>query len=90
MKKILLSAIERSRTTFSLLAVILIVGIGSRMTIPVEAGPDVSIPVILVTVPHEGISPKDADAVKKIYLNPGISQRLRDMRTARERTLLSR
>ncbi|HIG40811.1 MAG: efflux RND transporter permease subunit [bacterium] len=53
--------IDRSRTIISLLCVILLAGFVSYKTIPLEAKPDVSIPIIIVTVPHEGISPQDAE-----------------------------
>jgi multidrug efflux pump len=45
----------------SLLAVIIIAGIVAYRTIPIEANPDVSVPVIVITVPHEGISPQDSE-----------------------------
>tara|TARA_R110002073_G_scaffold5313_2_gene32912 strand:+ start:6447 stop:9554 length:3108 start_codon:yes stop_codon:yes gene_type:complete len=41
--------------------VILLAGFVSYSNIPLESNPDVSVPVIVVTVPHEGISPEDAE-----------------------------
>jgi multidrug efflux pump len=41
--------------------VILVVGLISWITIPVESNPDVSVPIFIITVPHEGISPEDAE-----------------------------
>ncbi|MDZ7684598.1 MAG: efflux RND transporter permease subunit [Gammaproteobacteria bacterium] len=55
------TAIQRSRTTLSILVVILLIGWISWLSIPIESNPDVSVPVIIVTVPHEGISPEDAE-----------------------------
>ena len=53
--------IGRSRTVVSVLVVILLAGLASYNNIPLEANPDVSVPVIIVTVPHEGISPEDSE-----------------------------
>ncbi|MBD3647881.1 MAG: efflux RND transporter permease subunit, partial [Pseudomonadales bacterium] len=55
------TAINRARTVLSLLVVIMLMGLFSWLTIPVESNPDVSVPVFIVTVPHEGISPEDAE-----------------------------
>lgn len=53
--------IGRSRTVLSVLVVILLAGLVSYNNIPLESNPDVTVPVIVVTVPHEGISPEDAE-----------------------------
>ncbi len=53
--------VKRSRTVLSLLVVILLAGMLAYNSIPLESNPDVSVPVIIVTVPHEGISPEDAE-----------------------------
>ncbi|MFN3238174.1 MAG: efflux RND transporter permease subunit [Pseudomonadales bacterium] len=53
--------IGRSRTVLSVLVVILLAGLASYSNIPLESNPDVSVPVVIVTVPHEGISPEDAE-----------------------------
>ena len=45
----------------SLLAAIMFAGVASFISIPVESDPDVSVPVIVVQVPHEGISPEDSE-----------------------------
>ena len=52
---------SRSRTVLSVLVVILLAGFVSYNNIPLESNPDVTVPVIVVTVPHEGISPEDAE-----------------------------
>jgi multidrug efflux pump len=51
--------IDRSRTTISLLALVLIVGIYAYRHIPVETTPDIATPYISVTVVLEGVSPQD-------------------------------
>lgn len=55
------TAVNRSRTVVSLLVAIMLLGMFSYATIPLESNPDVSVPVFIVTVPHEGISPEDAE-----------------------------
>ncbi|MBL4680445.1 MAG: efflux RND transporter permease subunit [Pseudomonadales bacterium] len=55
------SFIDRTRTILSLMCVVLLAGFVSYSTIPLESNPDVNVPVIVVTVPHEGISPQDAE-----------------------------
>ena len=55
------AAIDRSRTVLSIMAVMFLAGLIAYLTIPIEANPDVQVPVIIITVPHEGISPEDAE-----------------------------
>lgn len=45
----------------SLLVAIVFAGVMSYMAIPVEMDPDVPIPVIIIVIPHEGISPEDSE-----------------------------
>ncbi|MBV1876281.1 MAG: efflux RND transporter permease subunit [Pseudomonadales bacterium] len=53
--------IDRSRTILSLMTVIILAGLVSYATIALEAKPDVAVPIIVITLPHEGISPQDAE-----------------------------
>lgn len=55
------AAIERSRTVLLLLVVIMFMGIVAYSSIPVESRPDVSVPIIVITLLHEGISPEDSE-----------------------------
>ena len=55
------AAFNRSRTVLAILALLLISGFISYNTIPKEAEPDVAIPIIYVSMSHEGISPEDAE-----------------------------
>ena len=55
------AAIRRSRTTLLLMAMVVIAGIVARIAIPIEAAPNVEVPVFLIAVPHEGISPEDSE-----------------------------
>ncbi len=52
---------SRSRTVMTILVVSVIAGLGSYLGIPKEADPDIPIPFVLVTIPHQGISPLDAE-----------------------------
>jgi len=61
MKNLINAAFDRSRTVLALLVLILISGTISYTTIPKEAEPDVAIPIIYVSMRHEGISPEDAE-----------------------------
>lgn len=54
-------AFARSRTAILLLLFILVSGGMAYQTIPKEADPDVAIPMIYVSISHEGISPEDAE-----------------------------
>ena len=57
MSSYIATCIGRSRTIISLLVVIMLTGVASYIAIPIESEPDVTVPVIVVTIPHEGISP---------------------------------
>lgn len=61
MNSIIDAAIARNRTTLLILFMVLLAGVISRLSIPVEASPNIEIPIIIVTVPHEGISPEDSE-----------------------------
>lgn len=61
------AAIERSRTTLLALALILVAGGFAYVGIPKEADPDVNIPIVYVSLKHEGISPEDAE---RLLLKP--------------------
>ena len=55
------AAFSRPRVVILLLLAILVSGIASYQTIPKESNPDVPIPIIYVSMVHEGISPEDAE-----------------------------
>ena len=54
------AAVSRSRTTLLLMLMVLIAGGVARAVIPIESTPQVDVPILMVVVPHEGISPEDA------------------------------
>ena len=61
MTTIIDTCIERSRPVLLILCLILVAGSVSYITIPKEADPDIAIPIIYVSIGHEGISPEDAE-----------------------------
>lgn len=61
MYKIIDAAFSRHRTMIMLLAFLVISGIVAYISIPKESEPDVPIPIIFVSMNHDGISPDDAE-----------------------------
>ena len=55
------AALGRARTVILVLALVLIAGTVAYVEIPKESEPDVAIPIIYVSMTHEGISPEDAE-----------------------------
>jgi multidrug efflux pump len=49
----------RSRATVSLVVLVLLAGVLSRATMPIEVNPNVTVPAAIVMVRHDGISPED-------------------------------
>ncbi len=61
MRTIIDFALSHTRMTLLSFLLILIAGAHSYVTIPKESEPDINIPIIYVSIPHEGISPEDAE-----------------------------
>lgn len=76
------AALSRTRTMMVLLVFILIAGVGTYITIPKESSPDITIPIIYVSVGHQGISPTDAE---RLLVRP-IEQELRSIEGVKEMT----
>lgn len=57
--KFLNLVVDHSRATLSIMLLILVAGAGSRLSMPVELNPNVTLPVVMVMVRHDGISPED-------------------------------
>ena len=51
--------VEHSRATLSIMLLVLVAGAGSRLSMPVELNPNVTLPVVMIMVRHDGISPED-------------------------------
>ena len=75
-------AMLRSRTVVLSLLVVLIGGVIAYATIPKEAEPDIEIPIIYVSIVHEGISPEDAE---RLLVRP-MEQELRSIEGVKEMT----
>jgi len=52
--------VNHTRATLSIMLLILVAGAMSRVSMPVEMAPNVTLPVVMVMVRHDGISPEDA------------------------------
>jgi multidrug efflux pump len=74
------AAVGHSRTVLGSLVLILIAGIYAFVDIPKEADPDVNIPIIYVSMSHEGISPEDAE---RLLIRP-MEQELRAIEGVKE------
>lgn len=59
-------AIERRTTVFVLLGIITLTGLYSYAVLPRESEPEVVIPLIMVTVAYEGVSPEDMETLVTI------------------------
>ncbi len=75
-------AFSRARTTISTLVLLLIAGAVAYVEIPKEAAPDINIPLIIVRVMHEGISPEDAETllIRPLELELRSIEGLKEMR----------
>lgn len=76
------SAMSRSRTVVLSLLVVLIGGLVAYNTIPKEAEPDIEIPIIYVSIAHDGISPEDSE---RLLVRP-MEQELRSIEGIKEMT----
>jgi multidrug efflux pump len=80
MNAIIDAAIERSRTVISTLVLILVAGIYAYVDIAKEADPDINIPIIYVSMTHEGISPEDGE---RLLIRP-MEQEMRTIEGVKE------
>ncbi|MBX2880799.1 MAG: efflux RND transporter permease subunit [Granulosicoccus sp.] len=60
MNSLINAAFERHRTVLMVLLFLLAAGVAAYINIPKESEPDVPIPIIYVSMSHDGISPDDA------------------------------
>ena len=74
------SAMTRSRTVTLSLLVVLVGGLVAYNTIPKEAEPDIEIPVVYISITHDGISPEDSE---RLLVRP-IEQELRSIEGIKE------
>lgn len=76
------TTLHRGRTVLMVLALILITGTVSYVTIPKEASPDVTVPFVYVSMHHEGVSPEDGE---RLLIRP-MEQELRGLDGLKEMT----
>ena len=55
------SAIERSRTTMLMMGVVILCGLLARAALPIANDPHIELPLFVVGIIHEGISPEDSE-----------------------------
>ncbi len=53
--------LRRPRAVLAFMAMMLVAGVYSYLTIPKEARPDIQVPVFYVSIPLQGVSPEDAE-----------------------------
>ncbi|MDD1794183.1 efflux RND transporter permease subunit [Enterovibrio sp. ZSDZ42] len=85
MKTLIDASLARTRTMVTLLLFLFVAGVYTYQTIPKESDPDITIPVIYVSVSHEGISPEDAE---RLLVRP-IEQELRSIEGIKEMTAIA-
>lgn len=75
-------AFHHARTTISTLLLLLIAGSVAYEDIPKEAEPDINIPLVIVRVMHEGISPEDSESllIRPLELELRSVEGLKEMR----------
>ncbi|HBP79114.1 MAG TPA: hypothetical protein DD685_09695, partial [Halomonas sp.] len=61
MRQLINAALTHTRTTLLLLVGLLLAGTAAWQAIPKEANPDVTIPIIYVSLALEGVSPEDGE-----------------------------
>lgn len=78
-------ALDFRTTVFVLILIIVIVGMNSYRRLPLEAAPDVEIPIILVHTVYPGVAPVD---IEKLITNP-IERELKDLSNVKKLTSTS-
>ncbi len=74
------AALAHARTVLASLVLILVCGAYAYVQIPKEADPDINIPIIYVSMAHDGISPEDAE---RLLIRP-MEQELRTIEGVKE------
>ena len=61
MNNLIYAALTRTRTVLMMFVLLIVAGTVTYINIPKESNPDVPIPIIYVSIVHDGISPEDAE-----------------------------
>ena len=80
MNRVIDAAVSRARPVLLVLTLVLVAGSIAYVTIPKESDPDIAIPIIYVLIPHDGISPEDAE---RLLVRP-MEQELRSVEGLKE------
>ncbi|WP_297796485.1 efflux RND transporter permease subunit [uncultured Marinobacter sp.] len=80
MRTLIFAALDRSRTSLLTLTFLILGGIAAFYSIPKEANPDVTIPMIYISMTLEGISPEDGE---RLLVRP-MEQELRSLEGIKE------
>lgn len=75
-------ALDHSRTVLMIFVLLIVSGVVTYITIAKEANPDINIPVIYVSIVHDGISPEDAE---RLLVGP-MERELRGIEGVKEMT----
>ena len=51
--------VDHARATLSIMLLVLFAGTMARIALPVEVNPNVTLPLVMIMVRHDGISPED-------------------------------
>ncbi|MFH7587176.1 efflux RND transporter permease subunit [Oceanimonas smirnovii] len=82
MRALIHAAVYRSRATLLFFILLLLGGVGAYQVIPKEANPDVTIPMMYVSMALEGISPEDGE---RLLVRP-MEQELRTLEGVKKMT----
>lgn len=82
MQSLIEAALGHARTVLMILALVLVSGTVAYIDIPKESDPDVAIPIIYVSIPHDGISAEDAE---RLLVRP-MEKELRSIEGVKEMT----
>ena len=80
--RVIETAMQRSRTVMMSLMVIMVAGVMTYINVPKEAEPDLNIPLIYVSMTHDGISPEDGE---RLLIRP-MEQEIRTIEGIKEMT----
>ena len=70
----MIATLVKHRAAVSLMVIcIILFGLGTYRSLPREASPDVKVPVVLVTTPYIGVSPKDIETLITIPIENELS-----------------
>lgn len=78
-------SIDRRSTILALMLIILITGIYSYIVLPRESTPDITIPVVLVVTPYEGVTSSD---IESLITHP-IERKLKGLKDVEKMTSVS-